>query len=76
MSKGSEAMKYAVNRLEGAVLRGLEHALAVNLAEPLDHSVSPLIANPSQSVEFADFGDWDLAAEDVGMFDFLNVDGT
>jgi len=34
MSKASDPMRYAVNRLEGGVLRGLEHALAVNVNSP------------------------------------------
>ncbi|POR37002.1 hypothetical protein TPAR_02798 [Tolypocladium paradoxum] len=71
MSKSCEPMRYAVNRLEGAILRGLEHALAVNINEPHDHTVSPVMANNStQAFEYTDFGDWDLA--DVnGAFDFL-----
>jgi hypothetical protein len=32
MGKASEPMSYAVNRLEGAILRGMEHALAVKIA--------------------------------------------
>lgn len=31
MSNASDPVRYAVNRLEGGVLRGLEHALAVNM---------------------------------------------
>ncbi|KAL1888429.1 hypothetical protein Sste5346_009546 [Sporothrix stenoceras] len=34
MSKASDPMRYAVNRLEGGVLRGLEHALVVNVDHP------------------------------------------
>lgn len=72
MSKSSEPMRYAVNRLEGAILRGLEHALAVNLDEPPDDNVSPMMANYStQPFEFTDFGDWDLAADVNGAFDLL-----
>ncbi|KAB8228762.1 fungal specific transcription factor domain-containing protein [Aspergillus alliaceus] len=35
MGKGSEPMRYAVNRLEGAILRGMEHALAVRIVPEL-----------------------------------------
>lgn len=74
MSKSSEPMRYAVNRLEGAILRGLEHALAVNLNEPLDDSVSPMMANYStQTFEYTDFGDWDLASGVNGAFDLLTA---
>ncbi|KAF5012393.1 hypothetical protein FDECE_1521, partial [Fusarium decemcellulare] len=71
MSKSHEPMQYAVNRLEGAILRGLEHALAVNLNEPLNDKVSPMMGNYSSDVyEFTDFGDWDLAAG--GNYDLLS----
>ena len=65
-------MQYAVNRLEGAILRGLEHALAVNLSEPVNEDVSPLMANHISDVyEFTDFGDWDLAGNEA--FDLLGA---
>lgn len=71
-SKCSEPMQYAVNRLEGAILRGLEHALAVNLSEPVNEDVSPLMANHISDVyEFTDFGDWDLAGNEA--FDLLGA---
>ncbi|KAF7563587.1 hypothetical protein G7046_g536 [Stylonectria norvegica] len=74
MSKSHEPMQYAVNRLEGAILRGLEHALAVNLNEPLDDKVSPMMANYASDVyEFTDFGDWDLATGGNGAFDLLSA---
>lgn len=67
-------MRYAVNRLEGAILRGLEHALAVNLNEPLEDTIGSLMANPStQSLGYADFGDWDIAAGIDGVFDLLSA---
>ena len=77
MSKSCEPMQYAVNRLEGAILRGLEHALAVNLNEPPDEEdVSPMMLNYANDVfEFTDFGDWDLAnaaAGGEGAFDLLS----
>lgn len=74
MSKGSDAMRYAVNRLEGAILRGLEHALAVNLTDTWQSVVSPLIAQPTQGLDFADFGHWDLANDDTGLVDFFGMD--
>ena len=67
-------MQYAVTRLEGAILRGLEHALAVNLNEPPDDDVSPMMANFSPAtLEYTDFGDWDLIAGVDGAFDLLNT---
>ncbi|KAF5860916.1 hypothetical protein ETB97_000895 [Aspergillus alliaceus] len=39
MGKGSEPMRYAVNRLEGAILRGMEHALAVRIAPELSEHI-------------------------------------
>ena len=66
-------MQYAVNRLEGAILRGLEHALAVNLNEPLNDKVSPMMGNYAPDIyEFTDFGDWDLAAGGNGAYDLLS----
>jgi hypothetical protein len=74
MSKSSEPMQYAANRLEGAILRGLEHALAVNLVEPEDDTVSPPMANFSNEVlEFIDFGDWDLFMAGAGAYDLLST---
>ncbi|SPO07409.1 related to DAL81 - transcriptional activator for allantoin and GABA catabolic genes [Cephalotrichum gorgonifer] len=73
MSKSSDPMQYAVTRLEGAILRGLEHALAVNLNEPPDDDVSPMMANFSPAaLEYTDFGDWDLIAGVDGAFDLLS----
>jgi hypothetical protein len=75
MSKSSEPMRYAVNRLEGAILRGLEHALAVNLNEPLDNNVSPMMVTDysNEAFEYTDFGDWDLAVGGDGAFDILGT---
>ncbi|KAH7254161.1 fungal-specific transcription factor domain-containing protein [Fusarium redolens] len=73
MSKSHQPMQYAVNRLEGAILRGLEHSLAVNLNEPLNDKVSPMMGNYSADVyEYTDFGDWDLAAGASGPYDLLS----
>ncbi|KAH6889726.1 fungal-specific transcription factor domain-containing protein [Thelonectria olida] len=72
MSKSHEPMQYAVNRLEGAILRGLEHALAVNLNEPLNDRVSPMMGNYGPDVyQYTDFGDWDLAVGVNGAYDLL-----
>lgn len=46
-SKSNGPMQYAVNRLEGAVLRGLEHALAI----PIDASSPTLPETLSSSFE-------------------------
>ncbi|WKT41862.1 hypothetical protein QSH57_006668 [Fusarium oxysporum f. sp. vasinfectum] len=73
MSKSHQPMQYAVNRLEGAILRGLEHSLAVNLNEPLNDKVSPMMGNYGADVyEYTDFGDWDLAAGASGPYDLLS----
>lgn len=63
-------MKYAVNRLEGAILRGLEHALNVNVQavsnQPI--GVSPPVGEDSGGLVFGDFGNegnLDLAAFDL-----------
>ncbi|KAH7109003.1 fungal-specific transcription factor domain-containing protein [Dactylonectria macrodidyma] len=72
MSKSHEPMQYAVNRLEGAILRGLEHALAVNLNEPLNDKVSPMVGNYTSNIyEYTDFSDWDLAVGGNGAYDLL-----
>jgi hypothetical protein len=74
LSKSCEPMQYAVNRLEGAILRGLEHALAVNLNEPMDEETSLISANRAPDInEFTDFGEWDLAIGEDGTFDLLNA---
>ena len=69
-------MQYAVNRLEGAVLRGLEHALAVAV-----DATSPIAfeATPGQfeagmdGFGFAISGTdaFDLNTVDLDAFDFL-----
>ncbi|KAH7118222.1 fungal-specific transcription factor domain-containing protein [Dactylonectria estremocensis] len=74
MSKSHGPMQYAVNRLEGAILRGLEHALAVNLNEPLNDKVSPMMGNYATDVyEHTDFGDWDLAVGGNGAYDLSGL---
>lgn len=74
LSKSCEPMQYAVNRLEGAILRGLEHALAVNLNEPLAEDTDPMASTRVSDInEFTDFGEWDLAIGDDGTFNLLNA---
>jgi hypothetical protein len=73
MSKSHEPMQYALNRLEGAILRGLEHSLAVDLNEPLNDKVSPMMGNYSSDIyEYTDFGDWDLTAGATRPYDLLS----
>ncbi|GAO46705.1 hypothetical protein SAICODRAFT_33149 [Saitoella complicata NRRL Y-17804] len=62
MGNASEPMRYAGNRLEGAILRGLEHALAVDVGP----SRAPTRA-ASPEITFEDLG------SDFGLegFDFL-----
>ncbi|KAE8411829.1 hypothetical protein BDV36DRAFT_75284 [Aspergillus pseudocaelatus] len=56
MGKGNEPMRYAVNRLEGAILRGMEHALAVQIAPappeeiPNDQTIFLTAPLPQQSL--------------------------
>jgi hypothetical protein len=67
-------MQYAVNRLEGAILRGLEHTLAVNLNEPFAEDAEPTASARMPDInEFTDFGEWDLAIGDDGTFNLLNA---
>ncbi|KAF5025094.1 hypothetical protein F66182_2795 [Fusarium sp. NRRL 66182] len=73
MSKSHQPMQYAVNRLEGAILRGLEHSLAVNINEPLNDKVTPMAANYASDIyEYTDFGNWDLAGGASGPYDLLS----
>lgn len=46
MGKASEPIRYAVNRLEGAILRGMEHALSVNI-DPTPETLVDRNKNPS-----------------------------
>ena len=62
-------MRYAANRLEGAILRGLEHALAVNVDQTVDFR--PLVVSTSADLDFHNFGDWDLADPHLETFDLL-----
>lgn len=69
MSKSSESMRYAANRLEGAILRGLEHSLAVNIDEPSYVQLQPgdQFAEPF----FADAERFDFTSVELGSFDWL-----
>lgn len=77
MSKSNEPMRYAVNRLEGAILRGLEHALVVAV-----DGTSPIAleATPGQfEADINGFGftisgtdGLDFSAMDLDAFDFLS----
>lgn len=70
MSKACEPMKYAVNRLEGAILKGMEHALSVNLDDLFTVAASPLGATDYTSI-FDSFED--LAGLDLRNFDWLSA---
>ncbi|KAH7117268.1 hypothetical protein B0J13DRAFT_652947 [Dactylonectria estremocensis] len=73
MSKSHKPMQYAVNRLEGAILPGIEQKLAVNLIEPLNGKVSPMVGDYAFNVyEYTDFGNWGLAVGDKEAYDLLN----
>jgi hypothetical protein len=76
-SKSNEPMRYAVNRLEGAVLRGLEHALTVAIDAP-----SPVIPEAPMGTFDADlngfgfnlpgFDGLDFSTMELDAFDFLS----
>ncbi|KAI1265961.1 hypothetical protein F5Y18DRAFT_426473 [Xylariaceae sp. FL1019] len=75
MSKASSPLKYAVNRLEGGVLRGMEHALAVNVDSQLPAAAdSSDLVQLLQQLESEQFAYSDFA--DIGMglqaFDWLH----
>lgn len=67
MGKASEPMRYAVNRLEGAILKGMEHALVVQLDEPAEPT-EPLAATAFEDM----YGGNDLIGMDLSAFDWLN----
>ncbi|KAH7021636.1 fungal-specific transcription factor domain-containing protein [Microdochium trichocladiopsis] len=76
MNKSSEPMQYAANRLEGAILRGLEHALAVNIVEPVDDTVSPQMANYNREVmKYLNVRHWDLFMAGGGSYDLSEAPG-
>ena len=75
-SKDDTAVAHAV--LDALDIRGLEHALAVNIVEPIDDNVSPQMAsnfNPNEVMKYVDFGDWDLFMAGVGSYDLLGHNG-
>ncbi|KAF2645506.1 hypothetical protein P280DRAFT_389599 [Massarina eburnea CBS 473.64] len=76
-SKSNEPMRYAVNRLEGAILRGLEHALAVFV--DATSPVTPEATSGQLEADINGFGftlpgfeDLDFGGMDLEAFDFLN----
>ncbi|KAH7130859.1 fungal-specific transcription factor domain-containing protein, partial [Dactylonectria macrodidyma] len=73
MSKSHKPMQYAVNRLEGAVMCGLEYALADNLIEPLNCQVSLMVGNYASDIyEYTDFGNWGLDVGNKEAYDLLS----
>lgn len=70
MSKSNEPMKYAVNRLEGAILRGLEHALVVSV-----DGTSPMALETTPSHQFdADITNFGLGFPGSDALDLTNLD--
>ncbi|KAF2653313.1 hypothetical protein K491DRAFT_603127 [Lophiostoma macrostomum CBS 122681] len=75
--KSNEPMRYAVNRLEGAILRGLEHALAVAV-----DATSPIVPEATSGHFDADIDGFgfsfpeteglDFATMNLDAFDFLS----
>jgi hypothetical protein len=72
MSKANDGMRYAVNRLEGGILRGLEHALAVNINSPPTAAVSPDLEQLLQQLEAAQYTYSDYPEFGLQSFDWLN----
>ncbi|KAF4306316.1 hypothetical protein GTA08_BOTSDO05741 [Botryosphaeria dothidea] len=78
MSKSNEPIRYAVNRLEGAILRGLEHALVI----AVDGPSTEMAETPQQTFEagvngfgfgFTEVNDWDFQGQmHLGAFDYLS----
>jgi hypothetical protein len=76
MSKASDPMRYAVNRLEGGVLRGLDRVVAINLNTPL-HSQNRETLDLDQllqQLDSAQYAQSAFSATDLGClsFDWLN----
>jgi len=76
MSKASDPMRYAVNRLEGGVLRGLDRVVAINLNTPL-HSPNRQTLDLDQLLQqlnSAQYAQSAFSATDLGplSFDWLN----
>ncbi|KFY66524.1 hypothetical protein V496_02028 [Pseudogymnoascus sp. VKM F-4515 (FW-2607)] len=69
MSKACGPMKYAVNRLEGAILKGMEHALSINLDELFTVAASPLDLTFANSFDPFE----NLASLDLSNFDWLSA---
>lgn len=76
MSKTNEPIRCAVNRLEGAILRGLEHALefTVEGTSPVAFEATPGHFNADLDAYALGFGfteGFDAAGMDLDAFDFL-----
>ncbi|KAL5387958.1 hypothetical protein DPSP01_003356 [Paraphaeosphaeria sporulosa] len=77
MSKTNEPIRYAVNRLEGAILRGLEHALefTVEGTSPVAFEATPGHFNADPDAFALGFGfteGFDATEMDLDAFDFLS----
>ncbi|KAL1632846.1 hypothetical protein SLS56_003336 [Neofusicoccum ribis] len=81
MSKSNEPIRYAVNRLEGAILRGLEHALVI----AVDGPPTEMVETPQQTFEagvngfgfgFTEASDWDYQGMHLGNFDYLSTNAS
>ena len=78
MSKSNEPIRYAVNRLEGAILRGLEHALVI----AVDGPSTEMAETPQQTFEagvngfgfgISEINDWEYQGQmHLGAFDYLS----
>ncbi|KAL1600491.1 hypothetical protein SLS60_006877 [Paraconiothyrium brasiliense] len=77
MSKSNEPIRYAVNRLEGAILRGLEHALVFTVegTSPVAFEATPGQFNSGSDAFALGFGftdGFDPNEMDLAAFDFLS----
>jgi len=75
-SKSNEPMRYAVNRLEGAILRGLEHALAVavDATSPNALEATPVHFDADMNgfgFDFSAADGFNLNTMDLDAFDLL-----
>lgn len=71
--KAFESMRFAVDRLEGAILRGMEHALAVDLDESPGFVMQRGGSRLDQEDASTNTGDWNFTALDLEAFDWLNA---
>jgi hypothetical protein len=73
MSKASDPMRYAVNRLEGGVLRGLDRVVAISLNTPL-HSPNHETLDLEQLLQQLNSAQYAQTASEATDFGALSFD--